>query len=315
MYYSLPYITNEEKVFAKIGKSDLFSRQVVKKVLKLEGEFVLDVSKMFKEQTNKFPFGVIKDFLSIYPKLEKSGKYRIEKEFLIRALDQESYLNLASELEIDTFFEYYKEGYDIGGTTSLNDIKSALLANKGNLAKLGTGIKTVFTLTDPAVRNKLKWEAGKRIVGINNTTKRLIVNTIIGAYDRGFGYDGIRKDLKGLFSSWQVKPSSQEFTQKRAEVIARTELGQAVSWAREESYARRDVRRKSWLAEPKACSVCILAMGDGVIGFLQNFSNGFLGPLAHPNCRCSLLPEVEIQDYLNGYTWHGEAQNAQHTQT
>jgi len=40
-----------------------------------------------------------------------------------------------------------------------------------------------------------------------------------------------------------------------------------------------------------------------------------LGPLAHPNCRCALLPEVKIEDYLQGYTWHGEAQNQVHTQT
>lgn len=314
MYYSLPYIKEEEKAFSQIGKSSLFEKQAVKKLLELEGKFVLAVAKIFKRQTNKFPFGIITDFLSVYPQIQKS-RYRLEKEFLLRELNQEEYLSFAQENEVDVFYEYYQEGYNIGGQTSLNDIKTALIANGGNLAKLGGGIKTVFTLTDPVVRNKLKWEAGKRIVGINNTSRRIIINTILNAYDKGLGYDGIKKELKGLFSSWQVKPSGQKFTQKRAEVIARTELGQAVSWAREESYARRDVRRKSWLSEPRACSVCQLASNDGVIGFAQVFSNGYLGPIAHPNCKCSLLPEVEIQDYLKGYTWHGEAQNAQHTQT
>jgi len=314
MYYSLSYIEAEKKSFSKIGKSDLFSRKMVKKLLELEGEFVLSVSKILKKQTDKFPYGIIADFLSVYPQLQKA-RYRLEKEFLLRALNQEEYLTLAQENEIDVFYEYYQEGYDIGGETSLNDIKATLNSAGGSLAKLGSGINTVFHLTDPVVRNKLKWEAGKRIVGINNTTRRLIINNIISSYDSGLGYDGIKAGLKTLFASWQTKPAGQKFTKKRAEVIARTELGQAVSWAREESYARRDVRRKSWLAEPNACPVCVLAMNDGVIGFSQTFSNGFLGPIAHPNCKCSLLPEVEIQDYLKGYTWHGEAQNAQHTQT
>jgi hypothetical protein len=314
MYYSLPYIKSEETAFSKIGKTTLFGRKVIKKLLELEGEFILDISKILKKQTDRFPYGIIKDFLSVYPQLRKA-RYRLEKEFLLRELNQEEYLITAQENEIDVFFEYYEEGYNLGGETSLNDIKNVLIANGGNLAKLGNGVRTIFTLIDPVVRNKLKWEAGKRIVGINNTSRRLIINTILGAYDRGEGYDGIKKELKNLFSSWQAKPSGQKFTKKRAEVIARTELGQAVSWAREESYARRDVRRKSWLAEPNACPICVLAMNDGVISFSMTFSNGYLGPLAHPQCRCSLLPEVEIQDYLKGYTWHGEAQNAQHTQT
>lgn len=314
MYYSLSYIMAEEKSFSKIGKSSLFSKKAVRELLEIEGEFVLDISKILKKQTDKFPFGIIKDFLSVFPQLRKA-RYRIEKDFLLRALGQEDYLTLAKEDEIGVFFEYYEKGYELGGKTGLNDIKDALIANGGNLAKLGKGINTIFTLTDPNVRNKLKWEAGKKIVGINNTTRRLIINSIIGSYDKGLGYDGIRKDLKSLFESWQVKSSGQKFTQKRAEVIARTELGQAVSWAREEDYARRDVRRKSWLSEPNACDRCVIASNDGVIAFSMTFSNGFLSPIAHPNCKCTLLPEIEIQDYLKGYTWHGEAQNAQHTQT
>jgi hypothetical protein len=305
MYYSPFYISEEERAFSKIGKTDLFDKKSVKKLLKLEGEFVLDIAKIFKKQADKFPYGVITDFLRIFPPLMKADKYRIEKDFLLRALNQEEYLNLVGQDELDIFVEYYKEGYNLGGETSLNDIKTALISNSGNLARLGQGINTVFNLTDPEVKNKLKWEAGKRIQGINSTTRRIIVNTIIASYDTGLGYDGIKKDLKNLFESWQVKSSNQKFTQKRAEVIARTELGQAVSWAREESYARRDVRRKSWIAEPNACPICVIAMNDGVIGFSQTFSNSYLGPLAHPNCRCSLLPEVEIQDYLKGYTWHG----------
>jgi hypothetical protein len=314
MYYSSSYIDAEKKSFGKIGKTNLFGKIAVKKFLEMEGEFVLDIARIFKKQTDKFPYGIVTDFLKVFPQLRKA-RYRIEKEFLLRALNQEEYLLTAKDDEVEVFFEYYKDGYELGGQTSLNDIKTALLANGGNLARLGKGITTVFTLTDPEVRNKLKWEAGKKIVGINNTTRRIIINDILNSYDKGLGYDGIRQGLKDLFASWQVKPSKQKFTKKRAEVIARTELGQAVSWAREESYARRDVRRKSWLAEPNACPVCVLAMNDGVIAFSMTFSNGYLGPLAHPNCKCSLLPEVEIQDYLKGYTWHGEAKNAQHSQT
>ncbi len=230
-------------------------------------------------------------------------------------MNDEGYLVGASEADITLFNEYYLDGYEIGGKTALNDIKTALGKGGTDMKNLGKGVTTIFNLTDPVVKDKLKWDAGRRISRINETTRRLIINTLIGAYDKGEGYDGMKKELKNLFESWKVPKSGQWFTNKRAEMIARTELGQSVSWAREESYARRDVRHKSWLAEPKACPVCLLAVNDGKIPFQKTFSNAFLGPLAHPNCRCALLPEVEIQDYLQGYTWHGEAQNQVHTQT
>ena len=319
MYYSLSYIEEEKKAFEAIGKSELYSRKSIRELLKIEGNFTIDISnKFFQKQSNKFPYGVIRDFLSVYPKLDTTLKtrYKIEKEFLLRSLDNEGYLVGAQSADIELFNEYYLDGYEIGGTTALSDVKSSLISGGGsNMQKVGKNMGISFNLTDPVVREKLKWEAGRRITRINETTRRLVVNTLIGAYDKGAGYDGMKKDLKNLFEGWKVPKSGQWFTNKRAEIIARTELGQAVSWAREESYARRDVKRKSWLAGPKSCDVCILAVGDGVITFSQAFSNGFLGPLAHPSCICCLLPEVEIQDYLQGYTWHGEAQDQVHTQS
>lgn len=314
MYYSKEYIKKEETAFDIIKGSELYGKNYINKILEIEGDFVLDVSnKFFKRQENTFPYGIIRDFLSVYPKLEKA-RYSIEKEFLLRALENEGYLVGASDADIEIFYEYYIKGYNIGGVTALSDIKKALTKAGSDMKKLGKGIKTDFNLSDPVVRDKLQWEAGRRITRVNDTTRKLIINTLIGAYDKGDGYDGMKRELKNLFESWKVPKSGQWFTNKRAEMIARTELGQAVSWAREESYARRDVRKKSWLAEPNACDRCTIAVLDGIIPFNQTFSNSFLGPLAHPNCRCTLLPEAQVEDYLQGYTWHGEGQNQAHTQ-
>jgi len=316
MYYSLDYVQRETEAFNKEGGSAFYTDEV-KTFLELEGKFVSAVSEdFFQSQANRFPYGIIRDFLQVYPKLDTTLKtrYRIEKEFLLRAMDNEGYLVGAKDAEIDLFYDYYQDGYDVGGKVALQDVKTAMKKGSKESQRLGSQMGISFTLKDPMVRNKLKWEAGKRITRINETTRRLIVSSLIGAYDNGAGYEGMKKDLKKLFQSWKVPKSGQWFTNKRAEMISRTELGQAVSWAREESYARRDVKKKSWLAEPKACEVCTRAVGDGIIAFDQQFSNGFLGPLAHPNCRCALLPEVEIQDYLKGYAWHGEEGNASHSQ-
>jgi len=318
MYYSKDYIKAEEKAFEKIGGSAFYTKKSLQRFLGLEGEFVIDISDMFAEQEKRFPYAIIKDFLRVYPKLSTPLKtrYRIEKNFILRSLENEQYLRVPIEKEIDLFTEYYEKGYNLGGETAIEDVKTAFTGSDNkSLKKLSQSMGISFNLTDPEVKNQLRWQAGRRIAGINDTTKRLIINALIGAYDNGSGYDGMKKELKTLFESWQVKKGGQVFTNKRAETIARTELGQSVSWARAESYRRRDVRRKSWLAEPKACPVCVLGVADGIIAFTTSFSNGFLTPLAHPNCRCALLPEVDIQDYLKGYTWHGEPGNAIHTQT
>jgi hypothetical protein len=314
-YYSSSYIEAEKKAFNKVGGSAFFSSKVVSSYLEIEGRFVKSIANDFlSEQAKRFPWGIIKDFLQIYPPLLKKSRYQIEKELLSKMMDDENFLNTPEETDIDLMTQYYEEGYNIGGQTALQDIKSKFSKGNSSMKALSSNIKTNFTLTDPRVRSKLKWEGGKRIVGINETTRRLIINELINAYDSGLGAEGMKKQLSALFSSWRINNNSQEFTNKRAELIARTELSQSVSWAREESYAQRDVRKKSWLAEPTACERCTQAMGDGIISFSQLFSIGLLGPIAHPRCRCTLLPEVEVQDYLQGYTWHGEAENASHSQ-
>jgi len=316
MYYSKNYIKKQVRIFEQIGGSVFYTKDYLKRFLRLEGKMAIDVSdKFFEGQLDRFPFGIIRNFLQVFPKLERKTRYSIEKDFLLRELDAEGYLTAPLENEIDLFYEYYEDGFEIGGETALADIKSSF--SKGNTVMQGIGkdMGISFTLTDPVVRSRLKWEAGRRIAGINDTTRKLIINALILGYDNGEGYDGMKNEVKKLFAKWKVPPSGQTFTNKRAEMIARTELGEAVSWSRNLSYEKRDVRRKSWLSEPNACEVCVLASNDGVISFNSSFSNGFYSPLAHPNCRCALLPEVELQDYLQGYTWHGEAENEPHTQS
>ena len=100
MYYSLLYVEEEKEAFEKIGGSELYLKQYIKKLLDLEGEFTIAISDEFlQKQANRFPYGVIRDFLSVYPKLiAVKTRYQIEKEFLLRELDNEKY-NLQNELD------------------------------------------------------------------------------------------------------------------------------------------------------------------------------------------------------------------------
>jgi hypothetical protein len=53
------------------------------------------------------------------------------------------------------------------------------------------------------------------------------------------------------------------------------------------------VKGKSWQCADGCCDVCLVNESEGVIPLMQAFRSGDLAPLAHPNCHCDLVPELD----------------------
>lgn len=136
----------------------------------------------------------------------------------------------------------------------------------------------------------------KKIKTPNKKEQKKMIKLLFFEFDIMNGGQGMIRALKQLFNQWNK--IYQNYTYNNADLIVNTLLAKITTKDSIDSYRKRKVKRKSWLANPDSCPICLLAAKDGVIDFEKKFSNGFFAPPAHSGCRCCLLPEVKIDDYL-----------------
>jgi SPP1 gp7 family putative phage head morphogenesis protein len=80
--------------------------------------------------------------------------------------------------------------------------------------------------------------------------------------------------------------------EKRAPVIAQTEVTRAVSAGTMDRYHDDGIDTKQWLVSPdeKVCKICRGAEAQGPVALSKAFDNGFASPPGHVSCRCTLIP-------------------------
>ena len=84
-----------------------------------------------------------------------------------------------------------------------------------------------------------------------------------------------------------------DITKGRAQMIANTELNNAMSEASLQTYKRLNIAGKSWatVGDDRVDPECLANEADGIIPMDQTFSAGKQRPPQHPRCRCTLVPE------------------------
>jgi hypothetical protein len=75
--------------------------------------------------------------------------------------------------------------------------------------------------------------------------------------------------------------------EKRAEVVARTEIARAMEGAMLAMAKATGGMDKEWLDAPGACPVCVANAAQGAIPLTRPFNSGDQHPPAHPRCRCA----------------------------
>jgi len=125
--------------------------------------------------------------------------------------------------------------------------------------------------------------AAELVTQVDETTRVLIRNLVVRAFDEGWTKEELAKALADNFA----------FSPVRASVIASTELNDALTQA--ELSAWRDsgvVKSIEWITSPLegVCAVCEANESAGPVDLGGNFPSGDDGPPAHPNCRCAISP-------------------------
>ena len=142
---------------------------------------------------------------------------------------------------------------------------SALVRPKGGLAKL---------LND----------RGKTIKGLDEASLDRVGTRLADALERGLSGSELAKNLAEVFDN-----------AKRAMTVANTEMARAMSAATVDSYRDFGVQQIEWRSLDTD-DECLDNDEGGPINLGEAFPSGDTEPPAHPNCRCSLLPVIDMGD-------------------
>ena len=145
-------------------------------------------------------------------------------------------------------------------------------------------IGTRFELTEGVVK-EINKKAMVFAEEVNSTTKKKLRKALGEGVSAGEGIPQLSDRVEDVF---------KDRTKYEAERIARTEVSSVSNSAEVEAYKQSGViEKKEWLAEPDACPICAALSGE-IVKVNKTFSDGLSAPPAHPNCRCAILPVIEI---------------------
>lgn len=129
--------------------------------------------------------------------------------------------------------------------------------------------------------------AGELVSGIDARTTDLIADAVSQGIEERLGVEG----TAGL-----IRAVVMDMTRQRAELIAQTEMANAMSQAALRKMERLEVEYKRWILSDDPCPICE-DNADEVIPLGDLFSSGDEAPPAHPRCRCAVTgarpPEVQ----------------------
>lgn len=145
-----------------------------------------------------------------------------------------------------------------------------------------------------------KWatdRVGELIKGIDQTTRNRVRTIIENALENNVPFPELEQELE----------EAGAFSEARAKMIARTEVGNAMMRTNLEAWkASGATDYVKWLVGEDPCPIC-LANAGLVRKIGEPFPSGDESPLAHPNCCCSLAParapnpeKVEKKDKTDG---------------
>ena len=160
-------------------------------------------------------------------------------------------------------------------------LEAADLGVEAGAAQLTIGID--WTLANIAAREWALGQAGRMLLEIDATTRRMLQQAVGRWIESGEPLSDLIRDLSPIFG------------RRRAETIAVTETTRAYAQANLEAWGQAGiVKRKRWLTarDEVVCPVCGELDGEDVL-LDYGFSNGQFAPPAHVNCRCALAPVVE----------------------
>lgn len=159
------------------------------------------------------------------------------------------------------------------------------------------GLRVGFNVkSDPVAEYLRTRSAAKMGADVDATTKEKLRDLLSTAYDEQWTRPKLVKQVKALYTGFTAK-TPQRYIGSRAELIALTELGNAMSYGTLEGAKQLQSQgvtmEKRWGLSSSACPICQENAGQDWIGIDKSFASGVQAPLQHPGCRCSLMTRAK----------------------
>ncbi len=160
-----------------------------------------------------------------------------------------------------------------------------------NEAKIAWEEVDFYKLDNEKIK-KFVWENIKKFaLEINENTKKEILEIIKNNIKNGEWYENMKSNIKEKFKNYKAE---------RVKKIARTETTRAVNKARVEAWKQAgSVKEKEWWTSPdeRGCDFCKTLHWQRIKIwwiFSKNDYEDVSWPPFHPNCRCDLVPILDI---------------------
>lgn len=117
------------------------------------------------------------------------------------------------------------------------------------------------------------------ITGLDQTSLDAIGDAVSTGITDRLGVPGTAKLIKNVVDG---------MSSYRAEMIASTEMNDAMSQAFLKKLVRNAIEYKQWILGPDPCEICEENAEEGAIPVDEDFPSGDDAPPAHPNCVCAV---------------------------
>lgn len=153
------------------------------------------------------------------------------------------------------------------------------------------GVRIAFNFDNDMREKARQWavnQSAQLVTKVSSTTKTRIASEIADGLEQGLTVDEIARGLSETF----------QFSDERAEMIARTETAFADVSGNMASYRANGVEKKQWITagDSEVSDECMADAAQGPIPIMDPFQDGTDAPPGHPNCRCDVIPVIELED-------------------
>jgi SPP1 gp7 family putative phage head morphogenesis protein len=175
---------------------------------------------------------------------------------------------------------------DVSPGSPLASLAQYPIVTGGNAALTALGVSGTFTMVHMPVLSYMQDYQLDLIKKLTREVRDQLKEQLKRGYIMGDSIPEIAKRLRDTKLKKGVWPT----VEKRAEVIARTEIIRASNQGALAVYRQYDVKRVRWLTalDERVCRIC--GPLHGKVFPIDNIPFG--GPPAHPRCRCFIVPHL-----------------------
>lgn len=239
------------------------------------------------------------------------GSFRNEYDRWLRGILTDSLSNLTGPALISTQAAVAQIERNIAQNARV--IPSGIEEYLKRVATIGVrmGLGAIAAALDPAVRvdavNRQIKEQMVRLTKQGQVTSQHALREIVGdGLETGESIADLTKRVQNYF---EKDGPGDRAVKWRAERIARTEASRSLNQGQVTAWKEAGVTRMQWLVAPSPCQFCFAVsqkmqsidvpffnQGDSLTGrdggVMKFDYDAVTSPPLHPNCRCTLLPDV-----------------------